>query len=124
MTTLTITLTDDGSFVLQNNTIYAYVESSFNDEQSKEVLNVLKAHIENIETTNDFQITLNYYDSAKFYPHLVNTDHAHLLFKRWQLEFKQLTHKKLDFFLTQLKNQNLHYHGLSLKFDVQMEYLL
>ena len=81
---------------------YAYVECKISDDASKNVLELLKEQIAKLSTCT---LELNYYDSAKVYPNLVGTEYEYSLYKRWQLEIKNLTHKERENIVESLKNK-------------------
>ena len=81
---------------------YAYVECELSDEDCKNVLELLKEEISKLSTCG---LELNYYDSAKVYPNLVGSEYEYSLYKRWQLEIKNMTHKELDSIVGNLENK-------------------
>ena len=89
---------------------YAYLESTLNDEDCKNVLELLKEKIAVLLPL--VQLSLEYYDSAKVYPNLVGTEHEYCLYKRWQLHMKHISHENIDFLVTEIKGQDLSYINL------------
>lgn len=93
---------------------YAYIEGSIKDkeEDCKNVLELLKTHIERLAKPEwSLELYLNYHDSTKIYPSLVGTEHEWCLYKRWQLEIKHLTHKAREYLVDTLKKEQLNYLG-------------
>ena len=86
---------------------YAYVECKISDEDCKNVLELLK---EQFSILSKCGLELNYYDSAKVYPNLVGTEYEYSLYKRWQLEIKNLTHEERENIVKNLRNK-LQYQG-------------
>ena len=98
---------------------YAYVECDLESDKQKEVLLVLKEHIEKIYPNASFEMELSYYDSAKVYPSLVGTEYEYSLYKRWQLQFKHFSHKVREDLVEKL--QNLHLTYLNIPVDIYSE---
>lgn len=103
---------DDG-YVPEGETqdTYAYVECELSDEDCKNVLQLLKEQIAEISTCG---LELEYYDSAKVYPNLVGTEYEYSLYKRWQLEIKNLTHEEREKIVEALQNK-LQYQNRLIK---------
>ncbi len=57
-------------------------------------------------------LSLDFYDSAKKYPNLIGTEYERMLFQRWQLSIKNLTHQSREHLVEQLKNKELSYHNI------------
>jgi hypothetical protein len=96
---------------------YAYIESNgeVEDVDCKNVLELLKTNIEMLAKPEwNLVLYVDYYDSAKVYPNLVGTEHAWCLYKRWQLEMKNITHEALDYLVENLQKQQLKYNGIPL----------
>lgn len=95
---------------------YAYVESKLEDEECKNVLILLKEKIEHLTSENSgLTMSINYYDSAKVYPNLVGTEYEYSLYKRWQLEMKNLTHETRESLVEALKKEVLEHKGIKIK---------
>lgn len=95
---------------------YAYVESNLEDEECKNVLILLKEKIEHLTSENsDLTMNINYYDSAKVYPNLVGTEYEYSLYKRWQLEMKNITHETRESLVEELKKEVLEHKGIKIK---------
>ena len=95
---------------------YAYVESKLEDEECKNVLILLKEKIEHLTSENsDLTMNINYYDSAKVYPNLVGTEYEYSLYKRWQLEMKNITHETRESLVEALKKEVLEHKGIKIK---------
>jgi hypothetical protein len=91
---------------------YAYIESDVEDEDCKNVLELVKKSIEQLAKPEwSLNLYLNYYDSAKIHPNLVGTEHECFLYKRWQLEMKNITHEAREYLVEFLQKQNLKYQG-------------
>lgn len=107
---------DDG-YVPEGETqhTYAYIESQLPPEECKHVLIFVKNEIEKLISPEwNLVLSVEYYDSAKVYPHLVGTEHENILYKRWQLEFNNLTHENREWLVEQLEKQALHYQNIPL----------
>lgn len=101
---------------VENQETYAYIESDLEDEECKNVLILLKEKIEHLTSENsDLTMSLNYYDSAKVYPNLVGTEYEYSLYKRWQLEMKNITHKTRESIVEALEKEVLEHKGLKIK---------
>ncbi len=99
-----------------NGDTYAYIESDISEEDRKNVLELIKTAIEEIEKPEwSFEFFMNFHDSAKIYPNLVGTEHEWCLYKRWQLEFKHLSHTVHSEILEILQKKNLSYQGIPLE---------
>jgi hypothetical protein len=95
---------------------YAYIEDdNLTDNVQKECLALLIKYIKKTTLFPNDDIELSFYDSAKVYPNLVGTEHEYCLYKRWQIQFKSLTHSKLDDLVEQLNKASIHHAGVSLK---------
>lgn len=92
---------DDG-YVPEGETqdTFAYVESDLLDEDCKKVLELVQQEVAKLSSCE-----LNYYDSAKVYPNLVGTEYAYSLYKRWQLEIKNLPHLEREKLVQSLQNK-------------------
>jgi hypothetical protein len=98
---------------------YAYVEDDksphdnrmqFLDAVNDYMLDCLKLQDEGIETK------MLFYESAKKYPNLVGTEHEYILFDRWEIRFKHLTHKRLFKLVEQLNEANFEIEGVPFEF--------
>lgn len=103
---------DDGyTPVGETQETYAYIESDLNGDDCKAVLTLFKTTIESLSQQEwNLELYLEYYDSAKIYPNLIGTEHEHCLYKRWQLEIKNLTHRNRELLIELIKNQPFMYH--------------
>jgi hypothetical protein len=89
---------------------YAYIESDISDDDCKNVLELVKNTIEKfIKPEWHLDMELQYYDSAKVYPNLVGTEHAAFLYKRWQLEMKNISHENREYLVDILSKAKLKY---------------
>ena len=90
---------------------YAYTESKIPDEDCEKILELIKTTIEKLAKPEwSLEMYLNYYDSAKVYPNLVGTEHECCLYKRWQLEIKNITHQMREYLVEKLENKQLKYN--------------
>jgi hypothetical protein len=84
---------------------YAYVEMS-DDIPNVEELNILSTLIKYIKDNNllpnSVDIELLFYDSTTKHPILV-FEHEYMLYKRWQIEFQNITHEILEKLVEDLK---------------------
>lgn len=77
---------------------------------------LLKEKIEHLTSENsDLTMSINYYDSAKVYPNLVGTEYEYSLYKRWQLEMKNITHETRESLVEALKKEVLEHKGIKIK---------
>ncbi len=89
---------------------YAYIESNLSHDESKEVLEILKKEmIKFLESEFNVELDIKFYDSAKIYPNLVGTEMEYCLFKRWQLEIKNLTHTAREQFVGSFEAKKFSY---------------
>lgn len=93
---------------------YAYVECELSDEKSKEVLEIIQSAINELYQTPPFEMELHYYDSSKKYPELVGTPHEHFLYKRWQIQFKHMTHQVRENLVDFLQKQKILFNDIPL----------
>lgn len=98
---------------------FAYIESGLDHEQCKEILSLVEEEIKKLPFSSKLDISLDYYDSAKVYPHLVGSEHEMFLYQRWQLIIQHLTHEMREKLVNSLKALQLTYHGI--KIDVYSE---
>ena len=96
---------------------FAYIEGDFREQENdcKNVLELLKTNIEALAKPEwNLVLYVDYYDSSKVYPNLVGTEHEWCLYKRWQLEMKNITHEALDYLVENLQKQKLSYNEIPL----------
>lgn len=88
---------------------YAYVEDDkiphdyrkqFLEAVFEYMTDYLKLQEEGVE------MELFFYESAKKYPDLVGTEYETILFDRWEIRFKHLTHKRLNKLVEELSEAN------------------
>jgi hypothetical protein len=92
---------------------YAYVECDLNQNDCEKVLNLIKVEIEQLyQPSWNLKLSVEFYDSEKVYPNLVGTEHAFCLYKRWQLEIKNLTHKDREILVEELGKKKLSYSNI------------
>jgi hypothetical protein len=83
---------------------YAYLEmEDIPNIEKKKILEILLDYISNNSLLpEDIDMELVFYDSSTRYPILV-LEHEYNLYKRWQINFNNITHKALDNLINQLK---------------------
>lgn len=92
---------------------YAYVECDLNQNDCEKVLNLIKVEIEQLSQPSwNLKLSVEFYDSEKVYPNLVGTEHAFCLYKRWQLEIKNLTHEDREYLVEELGKKKLSYSNI------------
>lgn len=92
---------------------YAYVECDLNQNDCEKVLNLIKVEIEQVSQPSwNLKLSVEFYDSEKVYPNLVGTEHAFCLYKRWQLEIKNLTHEDREYLVEELGKKKLSYSNI------------
>lgn len=99
---------------------YAYVDTlNIPDIETKKILEILLEYITNNSLLPEsVKIELNFYDSTTQYPFLV-LEYEYHLYKRWQIEFKNITHKILDKLIYDL--QKIELSLKEVKFDIYSE---
>lgn len=78
---------------------YAYVEDDeIPHDYRKQFLEAVFEYMTNyLKLQNEgIEMEMFFYESAKKYSNLVGTEHEHMLFDRWEIRFKHLTHKRLN----------------------------
>ena len=82
---------------------YIYVEvSSIPDAMQFKILVELMRYIEeNKLLPEEVKMEMNFYDSMTLYPNLI-LEHKYLLYKRWQINLTNITHKVLEKMLKKL----------------------
>ncbi len=92
---------------------YAYVECDITEEDAKNVLAQFQQElISLVKPEWDINLSLDFYDSAKEYQNLVGTEYEKMLFRRWQLSIKNLTHQAREYLIKQLQNKELNYRDI------------
>lgn len=92
---------------------YAYLECDLSHKDSKMVLELMKTEIEQLSQPSwNLKLSVEFYDSEKEYPNLVGTEHAFCLYKRWQLEIKNLTHEDREYLVEELGKKKLSYSNI------------
>jgi hypothetical protein len=98
---------------------YAYVEDTDIPEDSRKqfldatfdyMKECLKLQEEGVE------MEMYFHDSFKENPSLVGTEHEWCLYKRWQINFKHLTHKRLDKLIEELNSAKFEIEGVPFVF--------
>ena len=74
---------------------YAYVETSKvkQDKQKVYLEELMRLIVDQKLLPETVEMTIVDYDSATKYPNLIGTESAYLLYRRWELRFKHLTHE-------------------------------
>jgi hypothetical protein len=87
---------------------YAYVEDSEIPQEDRKVyLDFLMNHLKTKEFLSNVDMQLTFYRSREEYPSLVGTEYESMLFERWEIRFKHLTHKDIHKILEELESQEL-----------------
>jgi hypothetical protein len=73
----------------------------------KAILNKIKNIIESELVNVDFDMKLYFFDSTNKYPSLVGTEHEPYLYKRYELGFENLSHKRRLKLLEELNQLNI-----------------
>jgi hypothetical protein len=94
---------------------YLYVEEELCDQDKFLILSHIMLYIETILESKT-QRELFFYDSALKYPKLVGTENEYLLFKRWEIRFKNITHQQVDNLVEELNKAEIKYKGEQLEF--------
>lgn len=101
---------------------YIYVEEDENDithEKQKECLEVLLKHINENLNVSGLKIWMKYYDSRIEYPMINEVDNPQFMkefpnfhFCRWEIKIEDLTHERLDEWISKLEEVNLSVDGV------------
>ena len=84
---------------------YLYVEDSNMSLRNQLItLNLLLSYMEKKLDLEGVETSLYLYDSWKLYPELIGGEYEFMLFKRYQINFKHLTHKRKDQLVEELNN--------------------
>ena len=107
---------------IENNiqTTFAYVETSNipNIENQKILSKLINVILENSLLPKDVDMELSFYDASTKYPILV-LENQNFLYKRWQIEFKNITHEILDKLIEDLKKIDIFFNEV--KFNIYSE---
>lgn len=98
---------------------YAYVEDyDFPLDMTKHFLESVLEYMTDYLKIQDegIEAKMYFYDSWEKYPKLVGTDAECMLFKRWEIRFKHLTHKRLDKLVKELSESNFEFEETPFKF--------
>lgn len=117
---------DDNKSIYNNETenniqtTFAYVETSNipNIENQKILSKLINVILENSLLPKDVDMELSFYDSSTKYPILV-LDKQNFLYKRWQIDFKNITHKILNKLIENLKKEDIFFNEI--KFNIYSE---
>lgn len=103
---------DDG-FVPEGETqeTYAYVDNcDLSDDDQREVLQQFQAQVMELQQPgSSLKCNISWYDSAQVYPALVGTEHEWCLYKRWQLELKNIPHSERESIVEAISGLDLRY---------------
>lgn len=96
-----------------NQSTYAYVEEydELSEEIKKKALESVVIFIDTLDLPG-VEYSLDYYNSRDKYPTLDEIHH----FERWNINFKHLTHARLETLLEELKKANLSVDDIPLHF--------
>ena len=99
---------------------YAYVEvNDIPDIETKKILEILLDYISaNHLLPESVEVDLDFYDSTTKYPILI-LENEYFLFKRWQINFKNISHKILDKLIDDLQKIELNINEV--KFNIYSE---
>lgn len=87
---------------------YAYVEDSeIPQEDRKLYLEFFMSHLKTKEFLSNVDMQLTFYQSKNEFPSLVGTEYERMLFERWEIRFKHLTHENIYRILEELENKKL-----------------
>ena len=107
---------------IENNiqTTFAYVEMNNipNIENQKILSKLINVILENSLLSKNIDMELSFYDSSTKYPILV-LENQNFLYKRWQIEFKNITHEILDKLIEDLKKMDIFFNEV--KFNIYSE---
>ena len=98
---------------------YAYVEcDEINQDSKEQVLTAVFDYMNEYIKIQDegVEIKLFFHDSFKENPSLIGTEHEWCLYKRWQINFKHLTHKRLEKLLKELNDASFEIEGIPFEF--------
>lgn len=117
---------DDNKSIYNNETenniqtTFAYVETSNipNIENQKILSKLINVILENSLLPKDVDMELSFYDASTKYPILV-LENQNFLYKRWQIEFKNITHEILDKLIEDLKKIDIFFNEV--KFNIYSE---
>ena len=70
-------------------------------------MEILFKYIKDKFTLIEFDMWVEFYESRKKYPNLIGTEYESYLFNRWEIRFKNLTHKTRKQLLEELEKSNL-----------------
>jgi len=101
---------------------FAYVEDdSISHDERKQYLDAIHDYMNNyLNLRRDgVEMEMFFYESAKKYPQWVGTDMENMLFDRWELRIKNLTHKRLYYLVEELNEADFEIGGVP--FDIYSE---
>jgi hypothetical protein len=92
---------------------YIYVEDThITEEKRKECLEKLLNHMNTKLKLKGVEMEMFYNDTSLKYPKLVGTENEYMLFKRWEITVKHLTHKRREKLVDELNDANLELDGI------------
>lgn len=97
---------------------YAYVEGGrdyLTNEDQKKILELLLNHLKGKKYLEGVEMFIQFYDSKLKYPQFVGTEHEWILFERWEIRFKNLSHEKREILVEGLRTENLKCNNIPLK---------
>lgn len=84
---------------------YLYVEDGDMTLRDQLItLNLILQYMDKHLNLDGVETELYFYDSFKLYPYLVGSEYESIGFKRFQINFKHLTHKRKDQLVEELNN--------------------
>lgn len=87
---------------------YAYVEDSeISQEDRKKYLEFFLNKLKEMVFLSNVEMKLTYYRSRDEFPSLVGSEYESMLFERWQINFKNLTHENIHKILEILDSEEL-----------------
>jgi hypothetical protein len=98
---------------------YAYVEDDkIPHDYRKQFLDAIFDYMTKYLKLQDegVEMEMFFYESAKKYPNLVGTEHEYILFDRWEIRFKHLTHKRLGRLIEELEDADFECGGVPFDF--------
>ena len=98
---------------------YAYVEDDrIPHEHRHDFLNSVFEFMRDVLKLQEdgIEIEMFFYESSKKYPQWVGTNMEYMLFDRWEIRFKHLTHKRLFKLVEELNEAKFNIDGLPFEF--------
>lgn len=93
---------------------YMYIETVIDYQYQREILNSIVSLAKSIIPQAKFELHFN--DTTLKYPHFLGTENERLLFKRWQINIKNLSHTNREILVKKLNSLDLYYYEENIKF--------